>query len=334
MEQVQWTEGQLSVTLSRVARGAVILMKTRKISIASTEMRSDNLSSISRRELLKCAGLGFGGLALGFTVPGLVLADEETPVRPGEAPYPWPDRSIKHFKEQGIPNGIIHSGDPALPQIWIYGAVNPGRWSSQYQTRAHYLALRGLGIGNRIGPVKIHRDTPHQEPAFFMTAHKVGMHPERIVRYSEVERENPKLFHFASGLDHYFNRWVENEKIYRSKYERNIEEHFMQSIVLCAGRPLSDADAYPDLDEGEREAFLKETRDAILDRDYNSQLVAAWSSFMLVNHFWGNVDEKGDDNHAEMTRLNNLIELALKKKYSDDRLALRASENKYIDDSV
>lgn len=287
----------------------------------------------SRRKFVGQGATVVGALAAGLSAPGLVFGGSDTPVRPGQAPYPWKDKIINNYKEQGVPNGIIHSGDPALPQIWIQGTLNPGSWNSQYQTRNINLAWRALSFGDRTSPFKIHRDTPFQEPAYYMTIKKLDYSRAANAFTDRLESENPKLYHFVQGLDAYFKRWIENERVYRTRHENNTEDHFMKSILLSAGRPISDAQGYQSLNENERERFLAGVRDSILERDYNSQLVAAWSSFMLVNHHWIRSKKKGDEDSLEMRRIHSLIEEPLEVNYDDNRLTL-VGENKYLTNSV
>jgi len=295
-----------------------------EMGIFSRKNKENSDVTESRRKFLKKSGAAIGGLAAGLSVPGLALARSgDREVRPGQGPYPWPERFIRSFRERKVPNGAIYSGDPAIPQIWTF-----------LGNRESYGAMR---LSTLTSYVTVHRETPYFEPIYYLMAQKLGEEPtnHRQIDGDRLSRDNPALAYFSDGIRNYFNRWEPRaSRKYWHEVENNVEDYFMKSLVVAAQRPVSDAEAYGSLNAEERERFLTGITNSLKDVDYNSQLVAAWSSFMLVNHHWVKSDKKGDSDSLEMRRIHNIVEEPLENLYQDKRLALASGENKYLNNSV
>lgn len=282
-----------------------------------------------RRKLLKRAGILTAGLATAG-IPGIAFAGSQ-PIRPGQGPFPWDSRQIREFESNKTPLGYIHSGDPAIPQIWVLGKT---RWVDQYSQPGNKIAVWSLGDNPRgnATPFRVHEDTPYQEPAFYMLANTFGA--TGTTDFNRLRRENLPLWHFTSGLGAYFRRWQgRGRRNENSRYETTIETDFMKSLLVAAERPETEAVAYKNMNEGEKERFLTGLKDSISHCGYNCQLVAAWSSFMLANHHWVKSRSKNDEDYREMKRVNEVVEKPLREIYADARLTIRG-ENKYLNNSV
>ena len=273
----------------------------------------------SRRKFLQQAGIAMGGLAAGLSVPGLALGGNyDRPVRPGEGPY-YSEDSCRRFIERGLPVGMVYCGDPGILDIWaLYKSGNQNSMST-----ARGMAGNGRGM---VTGVAFDELSPYMEPAFYVMKTQVGVPANLVPRDEELRNVNPALAHFRSGLGDFYTRWLSNtrSRYDRSSFERGAKNHFMKSILICAGRPASDLEGYDNMTDTQKERFLQGLKIEISGQDYNSHLIAAWSSFMLANTHW----YSGDKDFGR--KVNELVEIPLRDLYSDDRLGIREHNSKYF----
>lgn len=142
----------------------------------------------------------------------------------------------------------------------------------------------------------------------------------------KMHNSNPALSGFQAGIKYYFNSWniswKQEEKRFNFKNKDRVESHFLMSIfrsadiyynenewnslnkILSSRNLLTksfsndgryNVELYKTFDIKQKEIIMRYTMEKLKKASYNQQLIAAWSSFFLVDHLkMYNKDEEED----------------------------------------
>jgi hypothetical protein len=239
-------------------------------------------------------GLGAGYLAGGFGV----LNSEDA----------------KAYDTKDLPPGFQICQDSALVTAYVSMITNHG-YSSTARVKDVLTRSGGWVEGN------IKKETPLTEPAYWFTVnyHNFIFNRHYIIDiYRNISNfkleNNSAMYYWALGNAEYFATWVKEKDtpIEKKKNEINItEDYLLKAIFRAAGESESEVDNYKTLDLTLKTRKLQEIISNLEKQNSTNQLIAAWASTWLTNHYWTLDNQK---EYEELFFLfNKKVEIPLRK---------------------
>lgn len=216
-----------------------------------------------------------------------------------------------------VPPGIEEAAkrDPAIKtayQYWHYP-----QWLNSYNSSSKDIVqyiLNGYNPTGKVVHTKILSETPYLEPAYWFLSAEMS---NGTISGKEIRNKNLPLSYFAAGIGNYFTAWVEghrNREYHPEVFKERTEDYLLKSLFTSAGESEDKVGIYKGYSLELKKRYLQTKIMKNLETtSYNNQLVAAWSSFFLTNHYRymefnvNNKYEKDGDN------INLFIEKPLRK---------------------
>lgn len=242
--------------------------------------------STSRRSFLqKLFGLGAGAVigSSGMTISNDAKAYDMKSLPPGF----WPE-----ICKDDMISGLFGE--------MYFGLGNLTQWEIKDRL------MRKIGLESK----QVKENSPFTEPAYWFTVNYFNskfqqrgsdgeIYLSSLKFYPQLKSRNPAMHNWALGIGNYFATWVDRSKKYASI--NNTETYLLLAIFTAAGKNESEVHEYMKYDLTMKERKLKEIMNSLEKRDFTNQLIAAWSSFFLANHYWTL------DNNSEYLKQKNLI---------------------------
>ena len=237
-----------------------------------------------------------------------------------------------------VPPGIANCRDKEILRSYYYAKDPNAYYLGDQQFTYQRLLNETYGDLKRIDP-----DTPYIEPAFWFMSDKLNIFPKEEIYEIELKKKNLALYYFAKGITRYFTNYIRNYGGYKNK---EIESAFLNSIFIAAGKYdpnmkykyntiIPEVEEYMNSTIQEKKQKLLEIlkiyrsydinpKARKINDNYNKLLVAAWSSYWLIEQYYIN-EKKGPNTMLINLNLEHkLIRLSKKKinniKYTDLRI--------------
>lgn len=202
----------------------------------------------------------------------------------------WQDK-IDFIKKHGeIPPGIANAKDPALifaEDLLNKSGFNPKKKRNRVNVnyaKAKYVmrfipkAFDERGNMVTASMIQIQPETKFTSPAYHYLCAKMN---ESSGVKKLLYKKNKPLYHFSEGIAYYFITYVKQNGNYKSEVEYNL----LASIFTAAGRPESDVKGYLNMEYNDKIKYIQGWAKDIKKKNSNEQLIVAWSSFFLTNHY-------------------------------------------------
>lgn len=176
------------------------------------------------------------------------------------------------------------------------------------------------------------------EPATYLcdAMSGVGGKNTEIAGYQMVNSKNKNsdpMIAWAKGIGYYVNKWVKKESDY--DIEGHIEKPLLAAIFLAANKRQGNSrvEQYLKGDDSQKNRILNVTMNELENtRNYRDQLIAAWASTWLVNHYSEiqiNIDKSIKEKRIQMNMkiekpLRNIIRIRGPPYYYDDKGGFKA----------
>jgi len=206
-----------------------------------------------------------------------------------------PSEAKASYNYKNIPPGIATCRDRAIIQAYVLAREPRDYYKGIEQMRIfegimgitskHYLPLEFRTVKD---------NTPYIEPAYWYLCAMTDDPPRRI--YKELEKKNPILTEFATGIFSYFREWVYYNKGY---YGMKTEEYLLNSIFGAAyGEENMEklTNQYLNADFEAKKRLIENTAKIFqnmridpkknqINDNYDKALTAQWAAFWLVGHY-------------------------------------------------
>lgn len=226
--------------------------------------------STSRRSFLqKLFGLGAGAVigSSGMTISNEAKAYDMKSLPPGFWPEVCKDDMI---------SGLFGE--------MYFGLGNLTQWEIKDRL------MRKIGLESK----QVKENSPFTEPAYWFTKDYFNykfqqrgsdgmIDIENLKFYNQVKSKNPAMYNWSKGINMYFKTWVDSRKKYGSI--NDTETYLLLAIFTAAGKNESEVHEYMKYDLTMKERKLKEVMTALEKKDFTNQLIAAWSTYFLTQHY-------------------------------------------------